>query len=146
MSNKIKQLNAPWDTSDSLGQARDMSEGVGHGTSVGHSGGITPVGGNPGCPAVCPSACPSAPTLVPMTVAIAQTKRCADCGADKVCSGFFPSKATSDGLHTSCIPCAKATWRAKSDERDARRANLPPRSKPARTSRVQATATPEIIS
>lgn len=54
----------------------------------------------------------------------ALTKACACCGEHKFTSGFFPSKATADGLHTSCIPCAKAAWKARSAERDARRVRL----------------------
>lgn len=51
-------------------------------------------------------------------------KVCGGCRQSKAPTAFFPSKATSDGLHDHCIPCAKAIWKARSAERDARRVRL----------------------
>jgi hypothetical protein len=118
MLNEFNGLTNIWDTPDSLGHCRDMSQAVGHGTPVGHAGGFPPVGGNPGCPGVCPGGLSG-----DWTARDCQTKRCLGCETEKDRSQFFPSKATEDGLHTSCIPCAKAAWRALTAERDARRAS-----------------------
>lgn len=88
---------------------------VGHGTSVGHLGPYPPVGGIGPCPAVCP------------TLSVSQTqneKVCTTCNVGKPHSQFFASKVTADGLHDVCIPCAKAGWKARSAERDARNARL----------------------
>lgn len=49
------------------------------------------------------------------------TKRCAVCDQERSLHLFFPSKATTDGLHTSCKTCSKASWRQMAVERDARR-------------------------
>lgn len=52
------------------------------------------------------------------------TKLCATCEHEEPVSSFFPSKATVDGLHTSCKTCSKASWRQMAVERDARRGAL----------------------
>ena len=101
MESDINSLTLLLDNRDISGHSRDMSHRLGHGTSGGTRRGITPVGGNAGCPARAeglshPSDC----------------KFCSSCGVEKPRSNYFPSKATTDGLHTSCMPCGKAAWKA----------------------------------
>ncbi len=65
-----------------------------------------------------PRVCANAPHLEPV-----QTKRCAQCGAEKEINAFLPSKFTSDGQTESCKPCIYADAERDRHDREQRRRN-----------------------